>query len=114
MRDGECRLGVGGGRACKKLRMPVAQSGALLRNRLRDTQLDQHDDSGRCLNRRSGMHHNAESALICIAAVQVHMGHLYNGNQRHQNQAHHQPCRRGIPVSAKMRLVSRQFSNLSL
>jgi hypothetical protein len=95
--------------------MPVAHNGAHLYNRLRDTQLDQHDDSGCFRNGRRGMHHNAKRALVGIVTIQVNMSHLNNGNQRHQDQAHNQPCRRGIlGVTPSLCLISRQFSNLSL
>lgn len=69
--------------------MPDPDGDLCFKNRRGASQL--HQDDGRCSHRdrRHGMQHDAQLAMVRIACRGVRMRHLHHDQQRQQNQAQH-------------------------
>jgi hypothetical protein len=59
------------------------------KNRGRALELHQNNDRRRNRNRRRGMHHNAEWAMVGIRFHRMNVRNLDHGQKRQQDQTHH-------------------------
>ena len=87
MKTERCLADCGRG-ACEKLRMPVTGYAANLKNRGRDRDLDESDESRRDDHGRGRMHDDTKRAVVGIAIVGVCVGHLSDGQQGQKSYAH--------------------------
>ena len=68
--------------------MPIAKDGTGLDDRGGNAQLNKDDEDRRDRNRRRGVHHDTQGAMLGVAGRLVQMRNLHDRQQRDQDQAH--------------------------